>query len=300
MSKHSPYKPKKTNARLKLYPSQTVFQICSRPIFNTEQNSSKPLKTRKKSDSEHTEQDKVFNSYENNSAEDEHRRTIESTLIDNAVIQQKMLESKQSAQARARRAVYDIALLNDWDWMFTWTLDPKKVNRYDSDEVYRYLKPALSNLTQRKGFVYLLVPEYHKLKEGETRPAIHFHGLCKFNKIKLVRAKKKGKPRFDRHGRPVYNMSDWPYGWSTVVPLDGDKQAVTVYIAKYILKQSDKILGKYYLCSRSLVKKPDIIPLVDNFNYESFRDNEKLMTSEQSEFNLYGDVYLLSEAIKRS
>ena len=295
-----PQKPKKTNARLKLYPSQTVFQICSRAIFNTEQHSIKQLETRQKSDSEHIEQDKAFNSDENNSSEDEHKQTTESTLIDNVVIQQKQLESKQSAQARARRAVYDIALLNDWDWMFTWTLDPKKVNRYDSDEVYRYLKPALSNLTQRKGFVYLLVPEYHKLKEGETRPAIHFHGLCKFNKIKLVRAKKKGKPRFDRHGRPVYNMSDWPYGWSTVVPLDGDKQAVAAYIAKYISKQSDKILGKYYLCSRSLVKKPDIIPLIDNFEYEAFRDDDKLMTGKQSEFNLYGDVYLLSEIIKRS
>lgn len=293
-------KPKKTNARLKLYPSQTVLQICSKAIFNTEQNSKKSLKPCQKADSEHTEQDKAFNLDENNSVKDEHNQTKESTLIDDAIIRQKHLESKQSAQARARRAVYDIALLNDWDWMFTWTLDPKKVNRYDSDEVYRYLKPALSNLTQRKGFIYLLVPEYHKLKEGETRPAIHFHGLCKFDKIKLVRAKKKGKPRFDKHGRPVYNMADWPYGWSTVVPLDGDKQAVAAYIAKYISKQSDKILGKYYLCSRILVKKPDIVPLIDNFNYESFRDDEKLMTGEQSEFNLYGNVFLLSETIKRS
>lgn len=294
-----PKKPKKTNARLKLYPSQTVFQICSRAIFNTEQHSIKQLETRQKADSELSEQSKDSNSSSKKLA-DEHNQAKESTLIDNAVIQQKQLESKQSAQARARRAVYDIALLNDWDWMFTWTLDPKKVNRYEPDEVYRYLKPALSNLTQRKGFVYLLVPEYHKLKEGETRPAIHFHGLCKFNKIKLVRAKKKGKPRFDKQGRPVYNMVDWPYGWSTVVPLDGDKQAVAAYIAKYISKQSDKILGKYYLCSRSLVKKPDIIPLIDKFEYESFRDDEKLMTGKQSEFNLYGDVYLLSETIKRS
>lgn len=299
MSKHSPYKPKKTNARLKLYPSQTVFQICSRAIFNTEQNVQKPLKTCQKSDSELCEQRKEPNS-DGKKLSDEHDQPRESTLLDDAIIRQKQLESKQSAQARARRAVYDIALLNDWDWMFTWTLDPKKVNRYEPDEVYRYLKPALSNLTQRKGFVYLLVPEFHKLKEGETRPAIHFHGLCKFEKIKLVRSKKKGKPRFDKHGRPVYNMIDWPYGWSTVVPLDGDNQAVAVYIAKYISKQSDKILGKYYLCSRSLVKKPDIIPLIDKFEYESFRDDEKLMTGEQSEFNLYGNVFLLSETIKRS
>ncbi len=153
-----PKKPKKTNARLKLYPSQTVFQICSRAIFNTEQHSIKQLETRQKADSELSEQSKDSNSSSKKLA-DEHNQAKESTLIDNAVIQQKQLESKQSAQARARRAVYDIALLNDWDWMFTWTLDPKKVNRYEPDEVYRYLKPALSNLTlictQNSGHIIL-------------------------------------------------------------------------------------------------------------------------------------------------
>ena len=174
------------------------------------------------------------------------------------------------------------------------------MDRYDPDEVYRYLKPALSNLHQRKGFIYLLVPEYHKLKPGEKSPGIHFHGLCRFDSIKLERAMKRGKPRFDNHGRPVYNMTDWPYGWSTVVPLDEDCQKVAAYIAKYITKQPYKILGKYYLCSRILVKKPKIIPLLDGADYLAYRDDDKLMSGVQQEINLYSDVYLLSEIIERS
>ena len=183
--------------------------------------------------------------------------------------------------------------------MFTWTLDPQKVDRHDPDEVYQYLKPALSNLSQRKGFIYLLVPEFHKLKLGEKRPGIHFHGLCRFESIKLERAMKRGKPRFDKQGRAVYNMIDWPYGWSTVVPLD-DSQKVAAYIAKYITKQSDKILGKYYLSSRALVKKPKIIPLTGGVCYSAYRDDDKLMAGLQQEVNLYNDVYLISEVIERT
>lgn len=280
----------KTNARLKVYPSQTVLQICSKPIFSTgnwepveshHETSSQMLSDEKKTQMEPSTHKRKTLKSEKNSAPTN-------------------LQAKQSAQARARRAVYDIALLNLWDWMFTWTLDPQKVDRYDPDEVYRYLKPALSNLHQRKGFVYLLVPEYHKIKQGEKRPGIHFHGLCRFDSIKLKRATKRGKPRFDKNGRPVYNMTDWPYGWSTVVPLDDDFRKVAAYIAKYITKQPDKILGKYYLCSRDLIKNPKVIPIVDGLNYTAFRDDDKLMAGVQQEINLFSDVYLLSETIERT
>lgn len=280
----------KTNARLKVYPSQTVLQICSKAIFPTGNwepvESNREILTQYLLDEKHIQQEPSSHKCKSFHTQKESASTN--------------LQAKQSSQARARRAVYDIALLNDWEWMFTWTLDPQKVNRHDPDEVYRYLKPALSNLSQRKGFIYLLVPEFHKLKQGEKRPGIHFHGLCRFKSIKLTRATKRGKPRFDKHGRAVYNMTEWPYGWSTVVPLDDDSQKVAAYIAKYITKQSTKILGKYYLSSRDLVKKPKIIPLLDGADYLAYRDDDKLMSGVQQEVNLYSDVYLLSEIIERS
>ena len=76
------------------------------------------------------------------------------------------------SRARAKSAVRDIALLNSFGFFFTWTLDPKKINRHDADEVKRAVMNCLKNLVKRKGFSYVLVPELHK--DG----AIHFHGLC--------------------------------------------------------------------------------------------------------------------------
>ena len=280
----------KTNARLKIYPTQTVLQVCSKAIFSTGNWEAVESHREVLTQSQPGEN-------QSQSETSTHKCKTSQNKKDSVSIN---LQAKQSAQARAQRAIYDIALLNPWDWMFSWTLDPQKVDRYDPNEVYRFLKPALSNLHQRKGFVYLLVPEYHKLKPGEKRPGIHFHGLCRFDSVKLERAMKSGKPRFDKHGRPVYNMTDWPYGWSTVVPLDDDSQKVAAYIAKYITKQPDKILGKYYLCSRDLVKKPTIIPLVDGVDYLAYRDDDKLMAGIQQEINLFNDVYLLSEIIERS
>lgn len=280
----------KTNARLKIYPSQTVLQICSKAIFPT--GNWEPIESHHQASS-HMLSDEKKNQLEPSTHMPKTVQTKKETATMNS-------QAKLSAQARARRAVYDIALLNDWEWMFTWTLDPKKLDRHDRNEVYRYLRPALSNLSQRKGFIYLLVPEYHKLKQGEKRPGIHVHGLCRFDSIKLERAMKRGKPRFDKQGRAVYNMTEWPYGWSTVVPLDNDSQKVAAYIAKYITKQSNKILGKYYLSSRDLVKKPKIIPLLDGADYLAYRDDDKLMSGVQQEVNLYSDVYLLSEIIERS
>lgn len=280
----------KTNARLKIYPKQTVLQICSRAIFPT--GNWEPV------EAHHESLTNLLSNKKQTQPEPSAHEFKPS--LDKKNSAPTNLQAKQSAQVRARRAVYDIALLNEWDWMFTWTLDPKKVDRYDPDEVYKYLKPALSNLHQRKGFVYLLVPEYHQLKPEEKRPGIHFHGLCRFESINLKRATKYGKPRFDKHGRPVYNMTDWPYGWSTVVPLNEDCQKVAAYIAKYITKQPDKILGKYYLCSRNLVKKPKIIPLLDGADYLAYRNDDKLMSGVQQEVNLFSDVYLLSEIIERT
>ena len=112
---------------------------------------------------------------------------------------------------------------------------------------------------------------------------------------------KRGRPRLDKHGRPVFNMTDWGLGWSTVVPLDSDYEKAVNYITKYISKQETKILGKYYLSSRSLKKSPDIIPIDDlDFDYELFRDSAKLESGVQYESTVYRDVKIISEDFERS
>ena len=82
------------------------------------------------------------------------------------------LRAMAVSRARARAAVRDIALCNHFTHFLTWTLDAALIDRYDVDEVKRRVTSALKNLGFRKGFRYVIVPEFHK--DG----AIHFHGLC--------------------------------------------------------------------------------------------------------------------------
>jgi hypothetical protein len=64
------------------------------------------------------------------------------------------------AKRRARSAVADLAMSNDFRYFVTLTLDPSRVNRYDPAEVVRRLNNWLDNHVRRDGLAYVLVPEY--------------------------------------------------------------------------------------------------------------------------------------------
>ena len=140
------------------------------------------------------------------------------------------------------------------------------------------------------------MPEYHKKKAGEDRPAIHLHGLCHLGKVRIERARDKlGRRRTDKEGRPVFNMLDWKYGFSTCIPLDENYERTANYVAKYITKgNGGKIFGKWYLHSRDLVKGPNTYPH-DPENYDEFRDEEKLKAHIQHEGEIYNGLRVLSE-----
>lgn len=140
------------------------------------------------------------------------------------------------------------------------------------------------------------MPEYHKLKDGEDKPAIHMHGLCNLGKVPIERAASpSGHELTDNHGRPIYNMPTWKYGFSTAVPLDEQYERTVNYVTKYITKSDQKIFGKWYLSSRGLKKSPDIIPL-EPIRYDHFRDSEKLKMHIQNEHQIYPNgPYMLTE-----
>ena len=77
----------------------------------------------------------------------------------------------QRAARRARAALRDLALCNDFDCFVTLTLDGAQVNRYDPKQVIQKLNRWADNKVRRDGLRYVLVPELHK--DG----AIHFHGF---------------------------------------------------------------------------------------------------------------------------
>lgn len=149
------------------------------------------------------------------------------------------------ARRRARVAVRDLGLCNDWAFFVTLTLDRQRINRYDPAAVVRKLNSFLSNHVQRHGLQYVLVPEHHR--DG----AIHFHGF--FNEALPV----VDSGHRDRQGHPVYNLPAWGWGFSTAIRLYGERAAAVAYCCKYVAKQQEKIGGRWYYSGGDL-RRPEI------------------------------------------
>lgn len=221
-----------SNARIKDYPGLSVLQVANAPVFRAP-------------------------GYE------PRKREYEVPPKGKAVDPER---AKESSRARARAAVRDIALCNNFPYFFTWTLSPELINRYDPAEVGKRVQTFLKNAAYRKGFSYVCVPELHK--DG----AIHFHGLCDLGQMSISRAcdPHNQRPLSTNRGQPIYNMTDWKLGYSTCTPLDENYEAACNYVAKYLSKGADKVLGKWYLSSRNLIKHPAISIIDGGMDYDAF------------------------------
>jgi hypothetical protein len=162
---------------------------------------------------------------------------------------------------RAKEKVYDIAMLNDFTWFVTWTLDSEKVNRYEPKEVSKKLQQFLHDRVKRNGARYLVIPEHHK--DG----AIHMHGLLSGD-FQMVDS---GHRTND--GKVIYNMPQWSWGFSTAIELDDQRDRVSKYITKYITKDFKMIFGNYYYAGgHGLVRNP-VIKLYDT-DYDNVSEKE--------------------------
>lgn len=158
---------------------------------------------------------------------------------------------------RAKDKIFEIASANEWDYMITLTLDKEKINRYSPEEVQKTVCKWFDNQVQRKGFKYLIVPELHE--DG----AIHFHGLCndvlafdfsgnykipgKKKPVKESTLRKYGFTPESEGVKKVFNIREFPYGFTTALPLDSNVMAVSLYMTKYITKDLNKIFGSFYM-----------------------------------------------------
>jgi len=196
--------------------------------------------------------------------------------------------SLEESQRRARSAVQDIALCNRFTHMFTWTLSPDLIDRYDAKAVYKKIRAFLSNATQRKGFRYVCIPELHN--DG----AIHFHGLCSLGDVEIVQSiRKNGTLRRDGKGRLVFNMTAWTWGFSTCVELDENYERAVNYVCKYITKSDSKVFGKWYLSSRSIKKRPDIYAL-EPIPYDDYKHDLVTAGIAVKESTVFRDVKVIS------
>ena len=168
---------------------------------------------------------------------------------------------------RAKDKVFDIALLNRFEYFVTLTLDKEKIDRFDAKAVSKVLRKSFNNFQQRYNAKYLLIPEHHK--DG----AIHMHGLLSGD-FKLIDSGKRTKD-----GRPIYNLPQWKYGFSTAIEITGEQSNVAKYITKYISKDFHKIFGAFYYAGGKDLKRTPPILLYDT-EYEQI--NAKEYTNEAS------------------
>lgn len=160
-------------------------------------------------------------------------------------------DDKLRSMRRARAKLRRLALANNFDIFVTLTLDPAKVDRYDPAAVTRILNRWCDNMVRRNGMKYILVPEQHK--DG----AWHFHGFI--GGVKDATEGIKGVFLADSgvqwDGRPVYNLPQWNYGFTTAQRLYGEYSAAVGYCCKYIGKQEyGRPLGRWYYSGGALAE----------------------------------------------
>ena len=141
--------------------------------------------------------------------------------------QEQLNESLRVSATRSKNMVYYLARSNVWDWFVTLTLDEKKIDRYDFDEVSKKVRKWFNNLRVRKApdMYYLIVPEQHK--DG----AWHFHGLIGGCDGLVF----EDSGRDDKNGNRIYRFENWKFGWSEATKVL-DTERVSSYICKYITK----------------------------------------------------------------
>lgn len=148
---------------------------------------------------------------------------------------------------RARRRAYDFIRCNpQLDTFLTLTFNGEKVDRSSYSSIVRPLNTWLDNRVRRNGLSYILCPEYHK--DGEN---IHFHGLANFSSLKLENSGHR------RKGKAVYNITDFPYGFTTAIKVTGEQRQTYCagYIFKYMGKQGpQKVGGRYFLSGGDLAR----------------------------------------------
>ena len=172
----------------------------------------------------------------------------------------------QRAVRRAKAALRDLALCNDFQVFVTLTLDGAKIDRYDPAAVVRKMSQWCDNHVRRDGLRYVLVPEHHK--DG----AIHFHGFfgwaepetaarwCRDSgTISVPGRKAPVRAKSEQYrarllaqgGHIVYNLPAWSLGFTTAIELYGDYHQAVTYVCKYIGKEvqggaAGKIGGRWY------------------------------------------------------
>lgn len=204
----------------------------------------------------------------------------------------------ERSMRRARAQLRRLALANHFEYFVTLTLDKEKIDRYDGEVITKRLNQWCSNMVKRHGLRYVIVPERHK--DG----AWHFHGffagdglqVVDSGTIKVPGIKEPRRPAdeaerqrwIEEGGRIVYNLPQWPYGFTTAMTLYGQYSAAVAYVCKYIGKQEgERPLGRWYYSGGALAKPEKTYAVLD------YRELAEDFQGEAIEFEIPGSKMLV-------
>lgn len=134
----------------------------------------------------------------------------------------------QQSMNRTKNNVYAFALSNDWEWFYTLTFNPQKVDSFDYAAVCKALKAWLDDTRKRYApdMKYIIVPELHK--SGRY----HFHGM--FSNVGAVPLEYSAAGSTQEAA--VYNLPSYCYGFTTATMIK-DSDRTCSYCLKYITKE---------------------------------------------------------------
>ena len=211
-----------------------------------------------------------------------------------------VLNSMAQSLKRTKIVMNMLLEMNDFDWFATLTFDKEKVDRTNDEVVYHSYKKFIDNTKQKfPSFKYLTVLERHE--DG----CIHFHlliaglttkqlGLVNSGKVccswAIYKNKICSKEYFDRtkdeheltetDGLPVYNVTTFPYGFTTVTRI-ASRERCNSYVKKYINKdigKSTEIFRKRFFYSRNLVR-PAIVDRLIGADFDAQQNLKDLMSN---------------------
>lgn len=251
------------NTRIKHFGRFTVTTCFSRSVLN-------PQKLEK-----HSQSKVVFNKKSTKRYDpftDSMIEICKDSNIDEPELSDEALPKKDRSDSikRAKDSVIEIAYANRFQYFVTLTLDQSKISRTDTNEIRSKLNRWLSNQVQRNQMKYVILPEYHKQKAWEDKPAVHFHGLISG----VFRMSDSGKTT--QRGQTILNMENWHYGFTTAIELDNEYDKIVNYVLKYITKDSQKILGRWYLSGGKGLERKVPTEYI-NTNYDTFEGTEYMV-----------------------
>lgn len=182
-----------------------------------------------------------------------------------------------SSLSRTKSRIRDLALSNNFDYFFTFTINSSYDFRFNTDDCFNEIRKYFkSYLRKYKNFKYICILEKHK------SGALHFHGLCKgLEDLYINDNGYFSSHHFDKLG---FNSFSKIRNYSKVCN----------YILKYITKDFVKNSHhQSYICSRGLLepRRADVLPL-ENIDFKFSNDFCRILDFTSNDIDIFKKILL--------